>query len=210
VTEQQHRRWTFLEDNRALTMPGWLPPAEDCPALADLREAHLRVLAAAAEASRAAADLQRQQEEQLEAVRASQEEALFSGKPGKVPEVSVSDAEVIEARERAQAARDALQRFVKQAVSQVRELRPEIMAQVDASWQVAATKRAEAQALLAEAARLEQTPKRIELWLARIDGTSVLGHYAYDQLEAPPEVEPFDMELALAGNANITEVEVNA
>ena len=49
VTEQQQRRWRFLEDNRALTFPGWLPPADDVPALADLREAHERILAQRAE-----------------------------------------------------------------------------------------------------------------------------------------------------------------
>lgn len=209
MTENQQRRWPFLEDNRALTMEGWLPPAEDCPALADLREAHLRVLAAAAEVSAAAADLERQQKVQLEAVRDAHEQALFSGEPAEVPDVTVSDQEIIEARERARAGRDALQRFVKQAIEQVFEAAPEITAALDETRREAAAKRAEATALLDAADRLEATPKRVERWLARIDGTSKLGHYPYAQIEVPAPPEPFDMEAALAGGS-ITEVEVNA
>src|SRR5690348_11990778 len=114
------RRWSYLEDNRALTDAGWLPPAEDCHALADLREAHERVLAASTEAGKAASALSQRREAELEAVRAAEEEALFSGKEVELPKVTVTKAEIDEARMKAQAARDALQRFVRQAVEHVR------------------------------------------------------------------------------------------
>jgi DNA primase len=209
VTNQDRRRWRLLEGEPALTRPGWLPPAEDCPALADLREAHERVLAATAEASRAALDLRRQQEAELEAVRSAEEEALFSGKLAEVPTVTVGDQEVTEAGERAQAARDALQRFVQHAVEQVREREPEIVAALDEARTEAATKRAEARRLQAEADELERTPKRITLWLDRTCGRSHLGHFPYEELAAPASPEPLDLEAALAGG-DYTEVMTNA
>jgi hypothetical protein len=209
VEQHQARRWPFLEDNRALTFPGWLPPADECPALADLREAHERILAATAEASRAATEVQRKQEAELEAVRAAEEEALFSGKPAEVLTVTVGDQEVAEASERAHAARDALQRFVQHAVEQVREREPEIVAALDGSREEAAAKRAEAQRLLAEADELERTPQRISLWLDRVTGRSNLGHFPYSEMAAPAPPEPVDLEAALAGGS-FTEVEVNA
>ena len=208
MTEQtQGRRWAFLEDNRALTNADWLPPAEDCPALADLREAHNRVLAAAREAWQAAAALGSRREVELEAVRAAEEEALFSGSPVKTPKVTVTEAEIAEARVRAEAARDALQRFLRQAVEQVREQEPEIVAGLDEARQEATAKRIEAQRLLAEADALESTPMRIQLWLARVNGASALGHFPYSEVVAPAAPEPLDMEAALAGGG-MTEVEV--
>lgn len=209
MAEQGQRRWMFLEDNRALTDEGWLPPAEDCPALADLREAHLRILAATADAWHMAAELRSKRDAELEAVRAAEEQAMFSGKTGKTPAVTVTEDEIAEARVKAEAARDALQSFVRQAVEQVRELSEEIVVALDERYQEAATKRAQAEALLAEADELERTPQRVSLWLDRISGESKLGHYPYSQVAAPPKPEPFDMEAALAGGS-LTEVEVNA
>src|SRR2546423_7679345 len=207
---EQPRRWRFLEDNRALTFPGWLPPAEDCPALAELREAHERVLAAAAEAWTAAAALGSKREAELEAARAAEEEAMFTGKNVAVPKVTVTEAEITQARVKAQAARDALQRFVRQAVEEVREREPEILEELDGARQQAAAKRAKAQKLLAEADALEQKPKRIQLWLARYNGTSHLGPFPYSETVAPPPPEPFDMETALASGGSPQEVTVLA
>jgi hypothetical protein len=196
-----------LEDNRAVTDAGWLPPAEDCPALADLREAHERVLAAAAEASKTAADLHRQRNAELEALRAAEEEALFSGKDTKTPDVTVTEDEIAEARVKAEAARDALQRWVRQAIEQVREREGEIVAALEETALAAIAKRVEAQRLLAEADAMERTPQRLQLWLARINGQSKLGHFPYSQLAAPAPPEPLDLEAALAGGDR-TEVEV--
>lgn len=207
---EQERRWRFLEDSPAVVLPGWLPPADDCPALADLRAAHERVLAGVAEASRVAIDLQNKQDDELEAVRAAEEEALFSGKLGKVPDVTVSDAEILEAKERAQAARDGLQRFVQHAIERVREREPEIMEGLAEARQQATSKRAEAEKLLAEADALEQTPKRIELWLARYNGTSHLGPFPYSETVAPTPPEPFDMEAVIASGGSPQEVTVLA
>ncbi len=206
---EDRRRWRLLEDEPAVTRPGWLPPAEDCPALADLHEGHVRVLAATAEALRAAADVSRRQEAELDAVRAAEEEALFSGQPGEIPSVTVGDQEITEARERAHAARDALQRFVHHAVEQVREREPEILSALEETREQAAAKRAEARRLLAEADELEKTPQRVALWLDRICGRSHLGHFPYDDMAAPAPSEALDLEAAIAGTG-YTEVEVHA
>ena len=203
MTEQQpqHRRWRFLEDNRALTMPGWLPPAEECPALAEVREGHLRVLAAVADTSRMAGELARRRGAELEAVRAAEEEALFSGKTVKTPDVTVTEDEIAEARVKAEAARDALQRFARQAVEQVREREGQIVSALEEQALEAVAKRVEAQRLLAEADELERTPARIQLWLDRITGASKLGHFPYELMAAPPKPEPLDLEAALAGGS---------
>jgi hypothetical protein len=209
VTEQNQRRWRLLEDWPALSSAGWLPPAEDVPALADLRETHLRILAAEAETSAAAGALARTRKAELEAVRAAGEEALLSGKAVDVPSLTVTDAEMAEARAKAEAARDALQTFVMRAAEEAAELAPEITEGLRGAYGEAAAKRAEAQALLAEADDLEKTPRRVSLWLQRITGQSKLGHFPYDQMVAPAPPEPLDMEAALAGGT-FTEVEVLA
>lgn len=209
MTDQQ-RRWRFLEDHRAVTFPGWLPPADDCPALADLREAHERVLAAAAEAWHAAAELRHQRETELEAVRAAEEQAMFAGEPADLPDLTVSEEEIAVASRSAEAARDAFQRFALNAIEQLREREQQILEELDGARQQAATKRAEAQKLLAEADALEQTPKRVELWLARYNGTSHLGPFPYSETVAPPPSQPFDMEAVLASGGSPQEVTVLA
>lgn len=209
MTEHEVRRWAFLEDSPAVTRVGWLPPAEDAPALADLREAHLRVLAAVAETSAGAGELVRQREADLEAVRAAEEDALLLGKAVELPPITVTETQIAEARAKAEAARDALQTFARRAVQEVAEREPEVMAALDEARQQAAAKREQAQTLLAEADRLEMTPKRMSFWLARATGRSALGHYEYALMDAPAPPEPFDMEAALAGGT-FTEVEINA
>jgi hypothetical protein len=199
---EQHRRWPFLEDNLVLTKEDWLPPAEDCPRLSDLREAHLRILTATREANRAAGDLRRKQEAELEAVRAAEEEALFTGKTATVPEVTVSDAEIIEAREKAEAARDALQRFARHAVAQIQERAPEIVASLDEARAEAVAKRLEAQALLTEADALEATPKRLRRWLDRVTGESKLAHVPYEGMPVPANRKSLgDLERVLVSSA---------
>lgn len=209
MTEQTRRRWALLEDWPALASAGWLPPGEDCPAVADLREAHERVLAAAAQASGAAAELVRLRKDELEAVRAAEEQRLLLGKDIEVPELTVTDAQIAEARTKAEAARDALQTFARRAIEQARDREPEIVGALNEARQEAAAKREQAQTLLREADALEVTPMRVSLWLDRITGRSKLGHYPYEDMAAPPPPEPLDLEAALAGGT-FTEVEVNA
>jgi hypothetical protein len=167
------------------------------------------VLRAAAEASGAAGDLQRKRKAELEAVRSAEEEALFSGKPTDPPPVTVTEGEIAQAGARAQAARDALQRFVRGAIETIQEREPDIVSALEETRREAAAKRAEARALHAEADQLEVTPKRLTLWLARINGESKLGHFPYAEMAPPPPPEPLDMKAALAGGSS-TEVEVNA
>lgn len=208
MSEQDRRRWAFLEDWPPVVHPGWLPPAEDAPALADLREAHLRILAAAKEASAASVALAKRRETELEAVRAAEEHALLHGEAAKTAKVTVTDADLAEARTKAEAARDALQTFVKQTISTICEREPEVMAALEEARQAAAAKRAEAQALLAEAEHLEESPKRMTLWMDRVTGRSHLGQYEYALMPVPPAPEPLDLEAALGGGT-FTEV-VNA
>jgi hypothetical protein len=203
------RRWRLLEDEPALVSPEWLPPAEECEQLADLRAEHERLLAVNNEAQDAVADLYHERNTQLEAQRAAQEQAFLTGAHVDVPELTVTGDELAEAGARAEAARDALQAFVGRAVETIREREPEIVDVLTDVLQQAEAKRARAQELLAEADAMEAKPWRLSRWLDRVAGRSALGHVPYSELAAPPPPEPLDMEAALAGGG-FTEVEVTA
>lgn len=205
---EERRRWRFLEDFPAVSLPGWLPPAADCPELGDLRAEHERILAEGIEASHAAAELRRKHEAELEAVRAAHEQAFLSGTNVKVPKVTVTDTQLAQASAQVMAARDALQKFAIGAIETVRERESEVLAAHQEAHHQARIKRAEARVLIAEANRLEETPRRIGLWMDRICNRSNLGHFPYDQLEAPPAREPATLDSVLAGGTG--EVLVNA
>jgi hypothetical protein len=198
-----------LEDEPAVSSPGWLPSAEDCPELADVRADHERVLAATTEAILEVGDLHSKRNAELEAIRAAHEQAFFRGTNADVPELTVTEDEIAQAGARADAARDALQAFVRQAVATVCEREPEIVSGLDDARAEAEAKRAKAQELLAEADAMEEAPWRLTQWLDRATGRSHLGHFPYEQIEVPPPPEALDMEAALAGGG-ITEVMVNA
>jgi hypothetical protein len=206
VTE---RRWRFLENDPALSSPGWLPTADECPELADLRAAHERLLAANTEALRAAGDLRRKRDAELEAQREAHEQAFLGKSDDAAPELTVTEDEMAEAQTRAEAARDALQAFAYAAVATICEREPDVLASGAKASHEAEAKRAEARALLAEADRLEAAPKRMRLWLDRVTGRSHLGLFPFDEVVAPPPPEPLDLEAALGG-VGFTEVMTNA
>jgi hypothetical protein len=182
------RRWAFLEDNPAVEQPGWLPPAEECPELADLREQHEHVLATFADARRAVGDLHRRAEAEAAAQTDALKDAILAGKGAdtvELPEVTVAEGDVAEAIRRAQVARDALQQFARQAVETMRERATTIHAGLDERLREADAKREQARKLLAEADRVGAEPKRMRNWIDRATGDSALGLYAYADMPAP-------------------------
>jgi hypothetical protein len=204
----EYVRWQFLYDNPALTRRGWLPPGEDVPKLVDLRNEHDRLLDACDAAAADAAGLARQRAAEEEARRAAQE-AEFLGTPpfDELPTITVTDEELLDARVRAQAAKDAMQTFARSAIAEIKQREPEFKAGFEKVFGEAAVKRAEAEALLAEADRLELSTRRLNNWLARIDGRSHLGHIAWDDLTAPVPLESRSLaEIAEAANPQMVEV----
>lgn len=182
---EDQRRHQFLEDNRAVQEAGWLPPAAEVPELADLRADHDRLLDAVAGARREAFELRLKRGGELEAQRAGQEAAFLGHAPEPVPTATVTEEEVDQARVRADAARDALQTFAQQAIATIREQEPALVDKLDATVAEAEAKREEALAIIAAAEAMEASTRRLRAWLGRATGRSVLGQYAYEQMEAP-------------------------
>jgi hypothetical protein len=181
----ENERWEFLFKNPAVVDPGWLPPQGEVPELADLRADHDRLLAARAETGQAAFALRQRREHELEAQRAAREQALLDGKDARLPKLTITEAKLAAGVAEAEAAQDALQSFVQRAVTQVVERQSDLLSGLEAITREAEGKRAEAQALLDEAARMEAGTKRLRNWLGRMTGESALGLYPYEQMETP-------------------------
>ena len=210
VSEMQ-RRWAFLEDNPAVEQTGWLPTAEECPELADLREQHEHVLTTFADSLRAAGDLRRRAETETAAHADALKDAILAGRgtnSGDLPEVGVAEADVQQAVQRAQVARDALQQFARQATDAIRERAATIQARLDARLREADAMRQQARQLLIEADRIGAEPRRMRNWVERATGDSALGLYPYAEMAAPlPTPVPAIFE-EIAGLPTPTVVEV--
>lgn len=189
VQSHEFERWQFLLENPPMTRPDWLPPPEDVPELGHLRAEHLRLLALLDEQEEAYLGVVARRDTEIEARRAAQESSFLGRSKGKPPELTVTEADLAEAKAKADAARDALQTFAEAAVEEIKELVPELLVGLDEIVKQANEKRAEAQALEEEAGLLEGGTRRLRNWLARIDGRSVLGHIAWTDLvgSAPPK-----------------------
>jgi multidrug efflux pump subunit AcrA (membrane-fusion protein) len=181
----ENERWEFLFRNPAVADPGWLPPQDEVPELADLRADHERLLAARSEASRAAFALRQRREQEVEAQRAARQQALLDGEAARLPKLTVTEAKLAAAVSEAEAAQDALQSFVQRAVAQVVERESDLLTGLDKITREAEGKRTEAQALLDEAERMEAGTKRLRHWLSRATGRSALGLYPYGQMTTP-------------------------
>lgn len=179
------RRYRFLEENPAANSADWFPPTEACPELADLRAEHERLTGVVADRLNAAAERHYQRQAENEARRAAQERAFLSDEPEALPELTVSDDELQEAAELAATARDALQVFSQRAIAQVGERASDLFAGLDEIIRTADAKRAEAQAILAEADRMVGETKRMRAGLARTTGASPLGLYPFEQMAVP-------------------------
>jgi hypothetical protein len=205
------RRWQYLEDNPAVSDRGWFPPAEDCAELADLREQHQRLLDSFAEALQSAGELRRL----AEANEASRSEVLLgailsgsSADEAALPQREVTGDELADAQLRVEVARDALQVFGKHAVEVVSERADELRAGIAEQLQESEAKRLEARRLLDEADRLAAEPMRLQYWIDRATGESVLGLFPFESMGSPmrPPVPAIFDEIAGLPPTTVIEV----
>ena len=206
--QDAYERWKFLLENPEVKAPGYFPSEEEVPELADLRAEHGRLLRAVAQTNIEAGALRETREQEEENRRAAQEdEFLGKGPAKKLPPITVTDEQLIDVRIRAEAAQDALQRYMREAVGQVKEREADLLAGLDAITEAAEAKRVEAQALLAQAERMEVGTKRLREWLARASGRSHLGLIAWSSLPAPVPVHQLTWEeLHAAQNPQVSDV----
>lgn len=192
--QDSYERHRFLVENRAVVDPGWLPTAEDVPELGDLRAGHERVLAAQREATAEFMALRAQRNAEEESRRAFNEAHFLGREPkGELPPITVGDEDLLDAKERADAAKDAVQTFAREAIATVREREASLLDGLDEITRAAEAKEAEAAALIAEAAAMKASTLRLKDWLARSTGKSPLGHVAWRAIPLPTPDRAADM-----------------
>jgi hypothetical protein len=194
------KRWLLLENNTALSDPGWLPPPEAWPELAELRAEHERLLTVARQEAGKLSKLRKQQED-AEAARGEAMKAAFLA--GNDPDAEKNrkaqtrlELDIAEARLRVEAATDALVAFLTEAIAEVERRAPEFYATLDSRRAEAEVKRKAAQRLLEEADAVVGEADRMRGWLDRESGKSALGHYPYEQMPVPDPAYTSDSEAA--------------
>jgi hypothetical protein len=182
----------LITASAAYVDPGWLPPEDECPALAHLRRDHVRLLGTVQEKLAAQGDLHREQEEALRAREATLHAAFLTGDTPSLAEANASaEEELAAAAEEYRVACDALETFVRQAEDEIRTRAPEVRQSLHEMSLAAEAKRAEARRLLEEAERLAAAPRKLLNWLDRYTGKSYLGPIQWTALGVPaPEPMP--------------------
>jgi hypothetical protein len=199
---------------------GWLPPADDCAELADLRAEHERLLDVVADAlakvRKAREEIDGADEKRAVALR----DAIAAGKSPASVVLEKADEQALKgALGVYDAACAVLEMFVRNAEQQIVERAPVVRDGFATSLREAEAKRAEARRLLHEASRLEAEPKRLLNWLDRYTTVedpesgeqrkaSWLGPIAYEAMDLPVRepVPPLFEEIAGLAPATVIEV----
>lgn len=205
-----NRNGQFLEEERALVRPDWLPSPEEWPVFAEFQQEHVRLLGLQADALRAHSDLRRGFEEEEAKRSHALTSAILSGGEAEAAERTPPEAQEAAMREawlRVEAVNDALVSFLEVTVAAIKERAAEFYGQIQEELTTAKEKQAEAQRLLAEADALERGTKRRHLWLDRTTGrSSIKDHYPYGLMDVPPPREQPDWSEELAAG-QVMEVE---
>lgn len=167
------REARLIEDATTLANPGWLPANTGFEGLDDLAAEHRRILGGRG----ALASERRELLEGFEAEDAAHQDALRAGfrrgGGGELPEVTAPEdrrVAVASVVEREQAANDALDEFLAEAVELIEERADAWMATLAEATAGAEAARAEAARLLAEAAAEEQKMLILQGWVKRNAG----------------------------------------
>lgn len=190
----------------ALARSDWLPEGTGWPGMDELRDAHVRLLRARADAGREAAEIRRRHEAEDEQQQEAWKAAFAAGRTVEPVEMTPREArrdELEPAEARAQAAARALDDFLGEAVDTIAANEPEWTA--DLAEQDARVREVEEEAARAvEAARANaaRVPK-MKTWLARTAGS----HPMFESLDgrhiaAPQPVAEHEDLLSIA-NRNV-------
>lgn len=197
------KQWLLLENHPALSDPGWMPPPEAWPELAELQAEHVRLLAVTREETAKLSKLHKQREDKEAARGNTMKAAFLAGKSpmdekGKRAQTRL-DLDIEEARLRAEAATDALATFLTEAIAEIEHRAPEWYATLDSRRADAEVKREAARRLLAEADAVVGEAHRMHSWLDRESGRSALGHFPYEQIGVldPAQVEQVEAAAAV-------------
>jgi hypothetical protein len=196
---------------RVFVEPGWLPPNDECPELAGLREEHERLLRVMSEKLSALNDLMRAvddvEKQRFDAVR----DAILAGDKEADVEFDVPSAdEITRARNDYDAATEALDVWVRGTLRTIANAAQAVESRLAERLAAAEAKRAEAVRLLEDATQLAARPMRLQAWFDRyVDVTdpssgetrkvSALGPIAFDALAVPLKTPIPDLIREIAG-----------
>jgi hypothetical protein len=178
-----------LDSNPSFRRADWLPENSGWPELDALHEQHVRLLAQVAQTSTAAANVHRRHEAEDEHRKNALTAAYRDGtEVAKLPQPTPPEqrqAELAAATEQGEAAIDALEEFIGQALTTLAAHRDEWFDQLDERVAAGEQKRQEARRLVAEADAAAGELHRMGHWLDRQTG-GTLGPIPYSELVPRP------------------------
>jgi hypothetical protein len=204
-------KWSDPEWFSVLAMPDWLPPDDVWPELAKLRKEHLRLLDVLAAEAAAFSELQKRFESEDRRYNIALEAHISSG--GKLAEdtrlsLDARETELSDARERVEAARKVLKKFLEMATAEIQARAPEWYAELERRRAEVNPKIEQARRLLAEAEAERTQARRMHEWLDRETGRVKTGHYPFSRLTGEYEPSNFvSPDAALAFEFEETEEE---
>lgn len=182
----------LLEEAPALSNPGWIPP-DAWPELAELREQHLRILGEFKRTARAWSDLTHRYEQEDEARTAALQEGYRLGMEPELLDFTPPQervAALAEAKVHYEAAREALEQFLREALAQMRAEQPVALERLRAHADELMRKRAEARRMLAATDAATADLDRLHTWVVRSGSDNPGFQVVWDHLQPTlPEEE---------------------
>ena len=160
---------SLLDEAPALWNPGWIPP-EAWPELSEMREQHIRILGEFRRTARSYSDLTRRYEHEDEArTEALQEGYRLGTEPERLDSTPPEErqARLAEAKLHYDAAREALERFLREALAQLKADQPKALERLREHACELEEKREAARRLLAEAEAATGDLDRLHTWVMR-------------------------------------------
>lgn len=211
-TQQADRPMPLVADAPALAKPGWIPKTE-WKELEEIRETHLRLLRARAEAGHAVSEIERRHEAEDEERATALQEAARLGVEHDLAAPTPPEerkAELAPAEERLTAVADALDEFLREAETFVEDHVDDWFGDLDATDAEAMERWEEAKRVAEQAKAEVASRKKLRMWLGREAGrhptfkNSTARHYPYDEMNDPPiETNVVTTEQLAGGITNV-------
>lgn len=222
-TTQGQEKPLIVMESPALGAAGWLPPvsvADGWPSsdpcwddLEDMRMAHLRLLYKVEAHSGLHRETERQYEDEDKARAKALQDSMRDGTDqSELPEITPPEArqaELARLKENANAARRALDDFLREAEQRIEERGPDWLADLDAADAKAMEAYEVARRAIAKAEAEVGSRKKLRLWLGREAGQhptfkrSPARHFPYREMGDPPLAAPAITPEQLAGGIQV-------